>query len=92
MHEFVFKNFVLGIILANSICLFFIFSLATVILFAVLNAQTPDRVILLSGFRYGPPCVLLLIRDLIPKQDGSGLILYNNAHSQGYEHSWEPAL
>ena len=32
------------------------------------------------------------MRDVIPKQDGSGLILYDNAHSQGFEHSWEPVL
>ena len=66
----------LEINLANSISLFF-FSFATaILLFTVLNAQTPDWVILLCGFRYGPPWLLSLMRDVIPKQDGSGLILY----------------
>ena len=36
--------------------------------------------------------MLFLMSDVIPKQDGSGLILHDNAHSQGFEHSWEPVL
>ena len=72
----------LEINLANSICLFF-FSFATaILLFIVLNAQTPDWVILLCGFRYGPPWLLSLMRDVIPKQDGSGLILYIYIYKQ----------
>ena len=44
--------------------------------YITVNAYTPDWVILLRGFWYGPPWLLSLMKDVIPIQNDSGLILY----------------